>query len=360
MKKESSIVFCFLEPSGYLMSCLRTFSEMYHYHVHLIHKPLKSEAPFVLKTNSYIHLYDENQYDKETLISLIEGFSPELLFVGGWNITKYLNAASFFHNKGVPTVLGFDNKWKGNLKQWLAIPYGKFYLSKIFDYAFVAGQAQKKMALKLGFKNERIKTGIYSADLSVFNELYQKNKLGTSNSFYFLFVGRYLRLKGIYELWEAFIELQDELNNDWELICIGTGDEFENRTIHPKIKHLGFVQPNDFNNVIRPNGIFVMPSHVEPWGVVVHEMAASGMPLVLSSEVGAKEDFLVEGVNGFEIEAKSKDSIKKALLRFMEMSSDEIRTMGDESHKLSKRNSPEKWSETLMEFVYQKSNIRQE
>ncbi len=359
MKKEPSIVFCFLEPSGYLMSCLRTFSEMYHYHVHLIHKPLKSEAPFVLKTNSYIHLYDENQYDKETLISLIEGFSPELLFVGGWNISKYLKVASFFHNKGVPTVLGFDNKWKGSLKQRLAIPYGKFYLSKIFDYAFVAGQAQKKLALKLGFKNDRIKTGIYSADLSVFNELYIKNKQENSNSFYFLFVGRYLKLKGIYELWDAFVELLDELDNDWELICIGTGEEYENRTIHPNIKHLGFVQPDELLKFIQPNGVFVLPSYGDAWGVAVHEMAAAGMPLVLSSEVGAKEDFLVEGVNGFEIESKNKESIKKALLKFMKMSPKEIRKMGDESHRLSKRNSPEKWSETLMEFVHQKANVKQ-
>ncbi len=352
MKSESSIVFCYLEPSGYLLSCLRAFTDLYKYHVHLIHKPLKGEAPFQLETNSYIHLYDENEYDNKTLITLIEGFSPELLFVGGWNIPKYLKVASFFHKKGVPTVLGFDNKWEGNLKQWLAIPYGYFYLSKLFDFAFVAGQSQKKLALKLGFDSGNVRTGVYSADLAIFNELYHKNK---ENSFcggnYFLFVGRYLKLKGIYELWDAFIELQDELDNDWELVCVGTGEEFENRTLHPKIKHLGFVQPNQLKEFIKPNGVFVMPSQVEPWGVVAHEMAAVGLPLILSSEVGAKEDFLVEGVNGFEIEAKNKESIKKALLKFMKMSAEEIRKMGEESHRLSKRNSPERWAETLRGFM---------
>jgi glycosyltransferase involved in cell wall biosynthesis len=44
--------------------------------------------------------------------------------------------------------------------------------------------------------------------------------------------------------------------------------------------------------------IFALVSAHEPWGVVVNEAAASGLPLVLSDRVGAAADLLVDGENG--------------------------------------------------------------
>jgi glycosyltransferase involved in cell wall biosynthesis len=44
--------------------------------------------------------------------------------------------------------------------------------------------------------------------------------------------------------------------------------------------------------------IFALLSAHEPWGVVVNEAAASGLPLVLSDRVGAAADLLVDGENG--------------------------------------------------------------
>ena len=44
--------------------------------------------------------------------------------------------------------------------------------------------------------------------------------------------------------------------------------------------------------------IFALLSAHEPWGVVVNEAAASGLPLVLSDRVGAAADLLRDGENG--------------------------------------------------------------
>ena len=45
--------------------------------------------------------------------------------------------------------------------------------------------------------------------------------------------------------------------------------------------------------------IFTLLSRRETWGIVVNEAMASGLPLVLSSAVGAAGDLLHEGQNGF-------------------------------------------------------------
>ena len=42
----------------------------------------------------------------------------------------------------------------------------------------------------------------------------------------------------------------------------------------------------------------VVPSHREPWGVVVNEALACGCPVIVTDRVGAAADLVVDGVNG--------------------------------------------------------------
>ena len=49
--------------------------------------------------------------------------------------------------------------------------------------------------------------------------------------------------------------------------------------------------------------LFALLSTHEPWGVVVNEAAASGLPLVLSDHVGAGYDLLEHGRNGLLVPA---------------------------------------------------------
>ena len=75
-----------------------------------------------------------------------------------------------------------------------------------------------------------------------------------------LYVGRYVKHKGIHELWNAFITLYNNGFNDWELICIGTGPEVGMK--HKGIKHVGFVQPNELSDYMAKSGVFVLPSFI--------------------------------------------------------------------------------------------------
>jgi glycosyltransferase involved in cell wall biosynthesis len=62
--------------------------------------------------------------------------------------------------------------------------------------------------------------------------------------------------------------------------------------------------------------VFALLSHWEPWGVVVNEAAACGLPLVLSDQVGAAPDLLVDGQNGVLVADGSVAEVAAALRRY--------------------------------------------
>ena len=78
--------------------------------------------------------------------------------------------------------------------------------------------------------------------------------------------------------------------------------------------------------------IFALLSRHEPWGVVVNEAAASGLPLVLSDRVGAAYDLLRDGENGFLVPAEDLDA---AAFAFRRLADQELRRrMGERSREL--------------------------
>jgi glycosyltransferase involved in cell wall biosynthesis len=59
--------------------------------------------------------------------------------------------------------------------------------------------------------------------------------------------------------------------------------------------------------------VFALLSRHEPWGVVVNEAAASGLPFVLSDRVGAAYDLLRDGENGFLVPVDDVAAASEAL-----------------------------------------------
>ncbi len=79
--------------------------------------------------------------------------------------------------------------------------------------------------------------------------------------------------------------------------------------------------------------IFALLSRQEPWGVVVNEAAASGLPLVLSDRVGAAYDLLRNGENGFLVPAEDVGAAAEAIRRLAEDAELRVR-MGERSREL--------------------------
>jgi glycosyltransferase involved in cell wall biosynthesis len=342
-------LFLYTELADYFLSCIRFLSDRADVEVHVIHWPVNPEAPFKFYFPEKVKFYNRQGLSLQQLLDLTENISPNTIFCSGWIDKDYLKICKRLKGT-IPIILGLDNHWKGTLKQYMAVALSPFSIQNSFSHAFVPGEQQVQYAKKLGFSKNKILTGFYSADYEVFHKYFQKCKDKKKQNFphRLIYVGRYVENKGIKDLWKAFLELQEEYPNDWELWCLGAGPLTNEAVVHHQIKHFGFVQPNEMERFIAETSVFVLPSHFEPWGVVVHEFASAGFPLILSNEVGAATQFLKPGINGFNFSSSNTEHLKKALKKIISMSDEKILEMGENSIDLAKEITPEKWVEKLL------------
>ena len=340
----------YTELSDYFLACLKELGNKFD-EIHIVHWPTNKEAPFDfnIPNNVVLHINNQSLSKLKDLASLVD---PSIILCSGWVDNKYLKIVKKFRKK-IPTVLLFDNQWKGSPKQILGSILSPFFLKNIFSNVWVTGKSAKYFAEKLGFLENQILTGLYSADtlrFSKYSEQFKKEKQ-TNFPKVFLYVGRYVNHKGIFDLWNAFIELQNEEPNDWELWCLGTGVEYENRVLHPKIKHFGFIQPYNMFKYLSKSGVYILPSIIEPWGVSVHEMAASSYPLLLSDKVGSSELFLQNSKNGYLFSSGNVKSLKGSMNKIINLKDSELIAMGNRSFELSLSITPKLWAEKLMSLI---------
>jgi len=343
------ILFLYSELAGYFISCLEALSEK-GVEVHVVHWPVNKEAPFQLPPSNNIKFYNREKLTGAELEKLVYTISPQAIYCSGWIDKTYLKICKKY-NTSIPVILGFDNKWNGTLKQRAAALFFRRLILSSFSHCWIPGKPQLEFAHKLGFKDNTILKGFYSCDFKCFNDSYLKYKEAKSTSFphKFIFVGRYYDFKGIHELWDSFIELKEEFPNDWELWCLGTGTV--NPKQHPAIKHFGFIQPSNMDEYIKTTGVYILPSHIEPWGVSVHEFASAGFPLICSDQVGSADAFLKESQNGFIFKSKNKNDLKLKMKAMVSLKDTELNEMGDKSVALAKQITPDTWTDTILAAI---------
>ena len=98
-----------------------------------------------------------------------------------------------------------------------------------------------------------------------------------------------------------------------ELLCIQprarlilVGDGPLKNTVHQmladiadKVNTPGYVSYSQLPKFYALADVFVHPAPSEPWGVSVNEAMACGVPVMVSTGVGAREDLVDEGETGF-------------------------------------------------------------
>ena len=162
-------------------------------------------------------------------------------------------------------------------------------------------------------------------------------QLGVTKPRLAVFVGRLIPAKAPLEMLEAF-ERVSRSRADWALAVVGDGDlegemrqRVEERGLEG-VHFLGFRQDEALLEVYAAADLFVLASRQEPWGVVVNEAAAAGLPLLLSDAVGAGADLLKPGVNGEVFPAVDVDQMTSAWLALSER--EDLGRMGVRSREI--------------------------
>ncbi|GIV26861.1 MAG: hypothetical protein KatS3mg027_0675 [Bacteroidia bacterium] len=334
------LVVLYEELAPYFLVNIEKFADTYQVPVMIICKQVNSVAPFQFQTQSkYLEIIYRENFSVAQLIEKIRLFQPTALMQAGWIYPPYFEITRQL--KLSNNILLMDNQWENTIRQRLGSIYFQWKYKSLFHKALVPGSKQKLFARHLGFEEKNIATGFYCCDTHLFEKVYFQRKEKKERHYTFLYTGRYVAEKNIELLWQAFAEICEEYPNQWQLLCAGKGNI--KPVQHPQITHLGFIQPKELSNILMRTDVFILPSIFEPWGVVIHEMATAGLPIISSTKVGANEYFVKQGENGYIFKPNNKQELKDYMLKVINMPDDEYFQMCEKSYEYAQKINTDDW-----------------
>ena len=248
------------------------------------------------------------------------GEVPRALTVPGWKFDLFNRFRDEVHANGGRVIAGVDNNYLPTLKTFLKMLQFKLLYRNKYDGFWVPKKSGQKLMRFYGIPEEKVFTGSYSADESLFSNgrpLAERPKR-------ILYVGRFIPLKNIHRLCSAFLSVDRSIRDGWSLELYGCGPLKDS---YPKDKSIvihDFVQPEQLASIYQSARVFVLPSKWDHWGFVLHEAALSGCVVLSSRRCGASLDFIEEGVNGYSFSPFSTSQIKKALANVMSMTDEQL------------------------------------
>lgn len=330
-----NLIFLYSEAMGYTLATIKTIIKIHGATVHLVHWDKKKNTPFQFPDmGEHFFAHKRSETDIDTIKRMIDELSPKAIYCSGRMDKDYLKACFYARKKGITTVSGFDSQWHGTMKNKIQEVFGNMLYRRYFEWAWIAGIYQFEYVRRIGYSKEKIIHGLYSADT-------EKLTFTANFSKRFLFVGRFVNQKGITTLVKSFLETHEKQENEWELHLIGNGTLGKEIPNHPKIVVNDFMQPEHLFQEMRNGGVFVLPSNHEPWGVVVHEFAAVGYPIICSDAVGSAVQFVKHNYNGFIFPKNDPKTLTKYFLHFINSSEETWREMSTRSKELSKSHNSE-------------------
>ncbi len=167
----------------------------------------------------------------------------------------------------------------------------------------------------------------------------------------FLFCGQMIARKGIDVLLSAFSQVEH-----CRLLLVGREADLEpllaalRPEIRSRIEFAGFQPPRELPRFFTMADVFVLPSRHDGWGVVVNQALGAGLPILCSEAVGAAEDLVEKGVNGFTFEAGSVEALAAAMRSCVEQR-ERLPEWGAASRAKARRWTPEAGATMWVEAI---------
>lgn len=277
----------------------------------------------------------------------LQAAQPDVVVVSGWSTFAAQAAITWSRARRIPYVIHVESHdlepragWRRAVKATI-VPR----ILRRASSLLVVGSAARDSVIARGATPERVRVFANTVDVSTWarraDELAAKRAVGRAEAgladddVVVLCVARLVPEKGIDTLARAIAATGDER---LVLLVAGQGPELERlldlcSELGLRSSMGGNFPADELAEQYVEADVFALLSRHEPWGVVVNEAAASGLPLVLSDRVGAARDLLVDGRNGFVVPADDVDATAAALKRLAD-DPELRRSMGTRSREL--------------------------
>lgn len=241
-------------------------------------------------------------------INIVKNIDYSELILGGWD-HPVLWVLAFRFPKSKNTffiessyIESTTSGWKGFIKSMFVKRLSKVYAS---------GKSQRRITDELGFKGNTIIT----KGVGVFNYISQPPYTPREEVKNFFYVGRFVEVKNLKFLISVFNSIPK-----YNLYLAGFGEqENELRAIANKNVHfLGSINNKELSSYYQMMDVFVLPSVIEPWGLVVEEALNNGLPVILSDRVGCAEE-IIDETNGLIFHYNDAEELKAVVQKMSDV-----------------------------------------
>jgi len=170
--------------------------------------------------------------------------------------------------------------------------------------------------------------------------LFHRRALGIrDDELVLLYVGRLSREKGLFDLLRA----HQQNGQRTHLVLVGDGplrrplERFARRLHLDRVRFMGFQGREALPRFYAIADSLVLPSEKEPWGMVVNEAMCFGLPVIVSDQVGAAPELILEGENGWVVPAGDPAQLAARIAQLMALTPDERARFGAASLARIKR-----------------------
>lgn len=138
----------------------------------------------------------------------------------------------------------------------------------------------------------------------------------------FLFLGKIMQPKGIYDLLEVIVRLKASYCDDFELWIGGNGETekleslIQQYHIKNQVRFLGWVDEERKEAVLQQAHVYVLPSYKEAMPLSILEAMAYGMP-VIASDAGGIPEVVEHGHSGYLIRSGDTEALYDAMAGFL-------------------------------------------
>lgn len=298
--------------------------------------------------------------------------APDVILCGGYNYIASWQALLWARGRNIPFFLWSESNAKDLRRAHAVVEFLKSaFLRKCSGFVVPGRLAQEYLCTQKKIREDVIFTAPNAVDNDLFaaaaaaarqNAATHRRGLGLPGR-YFLFAGRLVREKGVFELLSAYAKLDESMRQQVGLMFVGDGAsrqqlEQQAASISPGvIRFAGFAQREQLAIYYALAEMLILPTYADTWGLVVNEAMACGLPIILSRSAGCAAELVRENWNGLLVPPRDVSSLTSAM-RSLADHPDLRAVMGANSVQQIFHYSPKEWSSGIARMVEAKGATR--
>ncbi|MFY9558896.1 MAG: glycosyltransferase family 4 protein [Terriglobales bacterium] len=288
---------------------------------------------------------------------------PEVILGGGYNYLAMWQVLCWARKQGVPFLLWSESNAVDARRNFWWVEAAKRRFIRACQGHVVPGTSAAAYLKTFDVSDDIVFVAPNAVDVERFaraaadarQDPDRRKRLGLPQR-YLLYVGRFVRAKGVFDLLAAYAKLPEETRRAVGLVLAGDGEEREelvrrNRYVDPgQIVFPGFLHREELAAFYALAEALVFPTLSDPWGLVVNEAMACGLPVIATSVAGCVADMLRDGENGYVVRPGDPEGLSRTMRKLVD--APELRMqMSHLTFEMRLRFTPQAWADGVVRAI---------